>query len=117
MKYDKKVCRVATKMLHAYENLMENCSKENVSKWGNYGWESACIMCQSFRCEDCPLLFKWDDHCSSGGDAANTMVALMCALGDVNLRKSKKFKRIERAARRRYEWLLAQLDKNGFEYK
>ena len=123
--YDSMVCEVATKVLNAYEKLIEFPNKENARIWEKYGWAGNCLFCQKFKlsisdptpCKPCPLFISFPEGCCSYGTAADTMDDLIEALDEINMYNSRGFKKLKKAAFARYTWLIRQLDKSGFEYK
>ena len=110
-----------SKMLYAYEALIENPEK-NIKKWNDYGLADGCLLCRLFRpipevdhipvCTGCPLSL----HDTSGCRHV-TMYNLMYALDQYEMLYSTSLSNVKATAKKRYQWLLGKLDAADYEYK
>lgn len=119
----KQINTVLSKMLYAYEALIESPEK-NIKKWHEYGDADGCLLCRLFRngpepfkldipvCTGCPLSL----HASLGCKHA-TMYNLMYAINQYELLYSTSLNNVKTAANQRYQWLLGKIDAAGYEYK
>lgn len=131
----KQINTTLTKMLYAYEALIED-PQSHIRKWHDYGDASSCLLCQLFRntniepfqlnyrpdCTDCPLSLRSFIGCKD-----HTMHGLIYAIGqyEINYSTSLKWLRsnqklidnVKDAAKSRYDWLLNKISAAGYEYK
>lgn len=98
-KTEKRFMEAMTKTLHAYEKVIE-AGEWSKDDWSRYG--RSCRICDILRdCSKCPL-----NNCADA-----TYFKLYCIINiSKEYRKSKFFKD-------RYKWLIAKIEKAGYDYK
>ena len=134
----RKINSEITKMLRAYEALIADPEKE-CEKWRDYGSFLTCRMCKLFArsfndkndiCIDCPLcrpvgLIGWATPCVENGVPGDTHDALYEAVREGYVADGYDgywatpvdIKKVRKAAKARYKWILKRLKGNGYEYK
>jgi hypothetical protein len=131
----RKINSEITKMLRSYEALIAD-PENNYKKWVDYGSFLTCRMCKLMDrsygdlvecCYGCPL---GDDHlygtpCVAWGIPADTHDDLYAAVREDHIydeyceyfTQPVDIKKVKKAAKARYKWILERLKQNGYEYK
>ena len=115
-KLERKAISAVTKTLRTYEKLFENF-RENIKFWEGYGLPNFCLVCEAMTvpdylydsyilCEECPL-----NSC-----AGVTFSEFKKAIHDYFDGTTPCETTVKKAARKRYNYLIKTLNKNGYEY-